>query len=55
MRFYYNRHEFNGSYLIFDRKKSNTRPMAWTEDVNAAEVICEALNQLFEETSHAED
>jgi hypothetical protein len=51
MRFYYSRSE--STYAIFDRHKSNTKPMCWTDDVNAAEVICEALNELFEEKPNA--
>ena len=49
MRFYYNRHDFDGRYLIYDRKRSNTVPMAWTEGVTVAEMIVEALNKLIGE------
>lgn len=46
-RFYFNRTE-GGSYLIFDRQWNNVVPIASTTDVNIAEMICTALNQLWE-------
>jgi len=49
-RFYWERREFaEFTYAILDRRKSNVKPMAWTDDVHAAEVIVEALNALMED------
>jgi len=45
-RFYFEHRE--SSYLIFDRQWNNVVPIASCNDVNVAEMICTALNQLWE-------
>jgi hypothetical protein len=45
-RFYFERRE--GSYLIFDRSWNNVVPIASTGDGDIAEMICTALNLMWE-------
>jgi hypothetical protein len=47
-RFYFERQGDSNFFHIFDRQWSNTVPIAMTNDVNVAEMICMALNQMWE-------
>ena len=47
-RFYYERVGDGRECRIFDRAWSNTAPIALAYDENVAEMICTALNKLWE-------
>jgi len=43
-RYYFELDPLGIGCLVFDRKRSNTIPIAWTEDTSVADMIVAALN-----------